>query len=496
MKYLVILFCVVLFLALLPVMFWQFGAEKPLEVAILDKTVPNETRREHHGLVYLLNHLRYVKADGSPYALETDYFGFYPDDSARTHTERPLPRDLSGYDVVYLADTYGVYEEDLPYAQKTREGSRSPMIYGGLTDAEWGAIAGWLNARKDSLLIAEFNAFASPTGEVRENVMEYLGLEWKGWVGRYFTELDPERNPEIPQWIVEEYGDSWTYAGEGFLLVNDFTYEVLVLERARHLEKPLIHLEFTPAGEAQFGLKTSPDYHYWFDILTPRDGAVSLADYKWYLTDEGRAALSAKGIPERFSAVVRQSRGAASSYYFAGDFNDVSQLPGFYQARGLRNLYGLAERFSVNALYWQTYMPMMQSILESRGKAGLPGAGGIPAASAVPGAGREAVPGESAPPRAGPARVRDGAFQFRRGDAWETAVIKGVNMGMSRPGVFTRRGGRHGGGLLPLADLDGRDERQRRTRLHAAPPGVLPGAAALQRRAGGQNLPDSGRLGG
>src|SRR5690606_33289704 len=139
------------------------------------------------------------------------------------------PTNYSDFDVIYLADTYGVYDEDLPWIKKDREGSRSSKIYGGLEEAEWSAIIDRLNEEKKSLLVAEYNTFASPTNQgVREGVSDYLGLEWSGWIGRYFDELDPDKNSEIPQWILDEFQDTWKYSGVGFVLVNDDTSEVIV----------------------------------------------------------------------------------------------------------------------------------------------------------------------------------------------------------------------------------------------------------------------------
>src|SRR5690554_4290212 len=99
---------------------------------------------------------------------------------------RALPENYEGYDVIYLADMYGVYEEDLPWLDSKREGARSTKIYGGLKAQEWDAIRDRLNQPEKSLFIAEFNAFASPTEiEVMKSITKYLGLEWSGWTGRY-----------------------------------------------------------------------------------------------------------------------------------------------------------------------------------------------------------------------------------------------------------------------------------------------------------------------
>src|SRR5699024_6987401 len=145
-----------------------------------------------------------------------DYFGFVPDDEEESYYIRDLPEDYEGYDVIYLADTYGVYEEDLAWIEREREGARSKKIYGGLEIQEWEAIKERLNGREKSLFIAEYNTFASPTEvDVMKSVTKYLGLEWSGWTGRYFDELDYRNNQEIPQWVLDEFKGNWDYDGPG-----------------------------------------------------------------------------------------------------------------------------------------------------------------------------------------------------------------------------------------------------------------------------------------
>lgn len=51
---------VILILAITPIALWYLDDEKPLNVAILDKTVPNETYREHLGVNWFLNHYKYT----------------------------------------------------------------------------------------------------------------------------------------------------------------------------------------------------------------------------------------------------------------------------------------------------------------------------------------------------------------------------------------------------------------------------------------------------
>ncbi|WP_235440037.1 hypothetical protein [Paenibacillus sp. DMB20] len=278
------------------------------------------------------------------------------------------------------------------------------------------------------MLVAEFNTFASPTAPgVRKGVTDYLGVDWNGWTGRYFDELDPQKNKEIPQWIIDEFGDKWTYHGAGFLLVNDLTDEVTVLELDKHVTEEGIRLSFTEDGAERFGMKESPNYEYWFDMVTPKAGTTVLANYDWGLTDAGKKLLKEKGIPAEFAAVVTKSQKASTSYYFAGDYNDVRDVPRFYQMKGLPDVYRLAQKYSDQAFYWSTYYPMMKSILKQFEDATEPG----PEPDAKEDSGDMKMS----------ARVHENSFEVMKDGKWTPVTIKGVNIGMGKPGVFPGEAG-------------------------------------------------------
>ncbi|MGI6349022.1 MAG: hypothetical protein ACOXZ0_03810 [Eubacteriales bacterium] len=421
MKRMYILVLCLLIMIVLPFVFWQLEPDKEYHVAIIDKTVPDETCREHNGITFLLNCLKYRNESGDPYDLKKDYFGFFPNEEEKNYVVRPLPVDYDAYSVIYLADTYGVYEEDLPWVEKEGEGSFSGKIYGGLEEEEWFHIVNRLVKKDRSLFIAEYNAFASPTQkEVREGITSYLGINWSGWIGRYFEELDFHKNEEIPQWIIEEFGESWNYSGPGFVLVNDINFQIVVLEKSKHVLDDGIHILFTQEGKDFFGLKKSPNYSYWFDIVTPKQGSTVLAYYNWDLTESGKALLEENGIPTEFAAVVKNEQGACSSYYFAGDYNDLGQVPTIYKFKGIQKLHSVLETYSGRAFYWSTYFPMMERILEDYENS----------------PSTESKDPEDKEKNLYDARIKDDSFEIFKDGKWEPITIKGVNLGMGKPGVF------------------------------------------------------------
>lgn len=411
----VIIVILVLAALLTPIIWWHTEKETKLNVAILNKTVPNETYREHLGVNWFLNHYKYTM-DEQAYHLKQHYYGTLPNDAPEQVAEKPFPANFDEYDVIYLADTYGVYKDD--FTERERMGERSEKIVGGLEMEEWQTIAGRLAQPQKSMLIAEFNSFASPTSEaVRKELQDYLGLTWSGWIGRYFDELDYHKNLEIPHWVVDRYGDNWPYKGGGFLLYNEWTDQLVVLEKNVHVRTAGIQVQFTDQGQQFFGQIADTEYQYWFDIITPHYEEDMLARYAWDLTEEGKERLGEFGIPQQFAAIVSQDKQYSKSYYFAGDFNDVAHVPSFYQLKGLPTVYKYLEKYADRAFYWSVYVPVMKRIFEHFEQKQI----------------NETANSEQQHYNA---RIQGKAFEVLNDGKWEPIVIKGVNIGMGKPGVF------------------------------------------------------------
>ena len=351
----------------------QVRPAQPLDLVVLDKTVPYRTWHEHRSLFWLLRHVNVVKADGTGYAWERDYVGAYPPPVPGDPPERTRDLtvdDVAGARLIYLADTYGVYRDDLKSKKRMAAAlERSPLIYGGLTLQEARAAVGALEAGKT--LVAEFNTMGSPTGdEARTTLEAALGVRRTRWIGRYFPHLDDAG--EVPQWVRNDYerewDKPWRFSGPGYVLVQgDEHCEVLrvgfevasvglTIERERPVDPHL--------ARAADGIP----YAYWFDIVEDSRDATRLASFVWHPTDEGRLRLKSRGLPERFAAVTRRaSPQGGAAWYFAGDFADNPMDPrpvpfaGYLAFRHF--VEGIKLAPSQTAFYWRFYVPMMESIL-------------------------------------------------------------------------------------------------------------------------------------
>lgn len=358
----------------IPFVIYLFRPSHRMDIAVLDKTVPFFTYTEHRSLFWLLNHLKIRRPEGRSFAMERDYFGAYPPekpgDPPRSTADLP-PDAVRKADLVYLADTYGVYTEDLRSGRAMKAAlERSRKIYGGFTEAEADAVLARLAAGKT--LIAEFNTMASPTGsKARQKLEQALGVRWTRWIGRYFNLLEDTK--EVPQWLRDDYEHewkrAWTFTGPGYVLVQDDAHvEVLTIpDQAKPIGLRIQRRR--PIDPVMEEARDGIPYPYWFDIVVPDQGTEVLAEYSWRLTKAGFERLSVRGLPGVFPAVTRRrAPGQGTAYYFAGDYADnpmaVGRVPlagyiGFRRALEVTRL-----RPSETAFFWRFYAPMVTSILE------------------------------------------------------------------------------------------------------------------------------------
>jgi len=361
------------FAVLVPWGCYALRPDRPLPLVVLDKTVPFRNWLEHRSLFWLLGHERIVKPDGSPYAYASDYLGAYPPPIPGDPPERT--RDLAATDVasarlVYLADTYGVYRDDLASRERMQAAlERSPRLYGGLTSEEASAVASV--PEHGRILVAEFNTLGSPTGpDARERLERTLGVRWTRWIGRYFPRL--EDTGEVPKWMRDDYERewrrTWVFRGPGYVLMQDDLH-CEVLREGFDVERIGLTIERERPLDAR--IMEAADrvpYPYWFDVVTVATGTTALASFQWHPTEAGRRRLAARRLPERFPAVTRRGgRAGGSAWYFAGDFADNPLDPRPVPFAGYASFRRIAEGLkaapSETAFYWRFYVPLMTSIL-------------------------------------------------------------------------------------------------------------------------------------
>ena len=348
-------------LAVTPWVSWHVGRERPHDVLVVDKTVAKPNYRKHAGLFWVLRHEKIVqRSTGEALALDRDYVGYQhnPDGQPRIV---PIPDQPS--DLVYIADTYGVYEDDL---QDRPLGLRSPLVYGGMSLDEVRQTK--RNLKPGATLVAEFNCIASPTvGQAREELSDALGVVWTGWIGRHFAYLD--LTVDLPLWIPRTWkrqtGKPWRFRGPGYVFVNEQGHLIVLVEGV-DTPTPAFRITVDDATAERYGTARRQTWDYWFEIMEARPGAEVLAHFNLALTDTGRRKMRGVPIDGPIPAIIRTKRPGHLAYYFAGDFADQPNLPEAYRYRWLpkiRAWLGAEHRDDQQAFYWRIYVPMMQRII-------------------------------------------------------------------------------------------------------------------------------------
>lgn len=393
-----------LLILLIPSLWWYAQPSTELHTLIFNKTVAEETYSEHKGLMWLMNHEKYVDHSGDSYDFSEDYAGYHPG----TEENTSLPEDLSSYSFFYLADTYGV------------DGSPDQGLSSGEAERLETALS-----EEPRPFVAEYNSFSSPTEEeARSKMSSLLEIQTSGWRGKYFSSLEKGADTAVPEWAIENYEnrqkDDWSFTGAGFLFAHD-DGSVIILDGDMMSENTGVSLSFTEAGTSLFDLTESPPYSGWFDIIESSYEENVLASFDLKLKEEGSEKLKEAGIPSSFPAVTRTEKEGAPFYYFAGNFAEMTDVPGLTGMKGLPALMKWTP-FGGNEdslFYWKTYAPMMDRVLKEAASF-----------SSDMTSGKEQTAKES------PSRVQAGEFEIYKDGEWTTELIKGVNMGMANPGSF------------------------------------------------------------
>jgi len=356
---------------------WAFQSKKPMNIVILDKTVPTFERLNHRSLVYVLTSERFVKRAGkTSYSSKNDYYGFQP---LRPVRERQFKkRDFrlgevmelaESSDAIYYADTYGVYFNDwYPGVNKTR---RSRKLYGGLNNSDYLLFSEM--KKRDKLVILEYNTFDYPTADLERYKTEtLLGITTTGWTGKYYASLDT-LSKDFPIWLTSayrsQYGNPWTFKKAGLVLVKDNS--VIVLEEGNQLQQALPVVSTATEYKQEFKVADSVPFCNEFEIINQGNNIV-ISNYNIKTTTAGDSILSTYGLTNVFPAVIQEPQ-TKHTYYFAGNFAD-NRLA-FWTSR-FKIFQGKSLNYSddpkdCRRFFWLYYKPLVNGILteyQSRAK--------------------------------------------------------------------------------------------------------------------------------
>jgi len=368
----IVVLVVILILPFFSFIRWAFQERKPMDIIILDKTVPTLERINHKSLTWILTNNRVVKNSGGSYSFRKDYFGFVPTRPLReklwktNNLKLPEIMDVvEKSDVLYYADTYGVYMNE--WYKSLTKSRRSRKLYGGLNNTEYLYLMEMQNREK--LCILEYNTFDYPTPDLeRYKTKERLGIDFKGWTGKYFHTLDTaaKGNEDFPIWMTamyrKQYRQPWKFSKPGIVFLKGSN--ILVLEEGTHLKSALPMITTDSAYTKKYGLAEKVAFDGWFDVIEPVNSKV-VANYNLDATAAGDTILFENYLSHQFPAVITDTA-KQRTWYFCGDFasNKVNmfsaRLRGFEKLKGV--LYSDKPE-DTRRFFWLYYRPLVNGIL-------------------------------------------------------------------------------------------------------------------------------------
>lgn len=348
---------------------WAFQEKKPMDIIIVDKTVPTLDRIKHKSFNWILTSGRFVSKDKkSSYSYRKDYYGFAPTRPLKERGSVKNEYRLSDMielpeksDALYIADTYGVFFND--WYSGINKSRKSRKLYGGLNNNDYLLINEMKERNK--LVILEYNSFDYPTAQFEAfRTQEKLGITFSGWTGKYFESLDTTAR-DFPVWMTamyrKQYRKPWTFTKPGVVLITE--RDIIVLEEGTHLGNALPVIITGPDYAAKLGVPESVSFSNWFDVIDPLANDV-VSDFKLDATTEGDSLLAGFGLSKSFPAVVREPVNG-NTWYFSGDFATNRVMYWTSRIKGAEKLKGILYSSKPDAperFFWAYYRPLITTI--------------------------------------------------------------------------------------------------------------------------------------
>jgi hypothetical protein len=365
----VIILAVIIALPVINLIRWSAQTKKPLDIIIVDKTVPTLEREHHKPFSWILTNERFVKRESNTsYSYTKDYYGFFP--------QRPLRDkkwDRNDYrltdlislaeknDAIYFTDTYGVFFND--WFRGINKSRKSRKIYGGLNNNDFLLLKEMKDRNK--LIIMEYNSFDYPTAQFESvRTQEKLGITFSGWTGKYFSSLDTT-SEDFPVWMTsmyrKQYKAPWKFKKSGIVILRE--KDIVVLEVGTQLTSALPRIITDDATSQKLGVLPSVAFDQWFDIIDPLQNQV-ISKFKIDATTLGDTLLSSNGLLNEFPAVVRDPV-SQRIYYFSGDFATSNVPYWISRFKGVEKLKGILysdKSDDTRRFFWLYYKPLINSI--------------------------------------------------------------------------------------------------------------------------------------
>lgn len=374
-RYKVVFFiaAVIIMIMIIPRLVWVLKPSKPLNILVVNKTVPDRKRIEHRALFRVLVNEKFANSQLRIYNYRKDYYGFFPENFGKSNRKdnrsiRLVEIDslVGSYDIAYFVDTYGVQYSDWEINSPP---DLPNLIYGGLNQTDYSFLLAMRKAGKP--LILEYNLFAPPTSElIKYKTEELFNIYWSGWKGKYFGSLVAgKKGGDVPAWMVNDWElqneSDWPFSKPGIILINS-TGKLVVLEKDTHLDVEIPLIDASVIHHPWLDPEKLLYFTSWFDITFSRDSNEILSWFEIHTNNQGSSLLRQNRLPNRFPAVIRSKTGSPF-IYFCGNFSrlNISVNGAKKWGDGNPNKF-IPEPKEINdrQFFWNYYSPLMKSLLD------------------------------------------------------------------------------------------------------------------------------------
>jgi len=275
------------------------------------------------------------------------------------------------------------------------------VLSGSFSQAEWDA-ASVANERNKLLLVQPLEWLAIQNELLTREIEDFTGVRSTGWMMHYFEDLS-NSNPDIPKSTKALVEGEWDFQGSGYVFTNERLEKTVVLESTEVYEQ----------GTTDQWQESN--YRGWIQRLTfPIEEDVTF----WFklpqsVSEKAPTTLADGMIP----GVVERSHPKVHAVYMAGDYQQLESPPALYQVFGLSTVYDFFYENRKDGFYWSFFASRLDDFVSDAEN--LPG---------YPERQNEELVHHS--------RVQGNEFEVQVNGEWEKLTVKGVNIGMGKPGFF------------------------------------------------------------
>ncbi|MFC4736633.1 hypothetical protein ACFO4L_08575 [Bacillus daqingensis] len=289
----------------------------------------------------------------------------------------------------------------------------------------WMPVKAAVEGGDTDLLMESALLTGSTEQDVRSDILSFTESSWSGWSGRWMSSLN-KNDADVSAELIAQYEqiDPWNYTGAGYVFVHEGTGGIVAVPSEG--EGPV--LSFTDMGRERYGIEQSPRYSGWFQLIEADSSDHLAASFELNLTEAEEALLKEASIPVTSAAVQQFRRSGSTITFLSGDFSDLDAAPFTY--RYTHPAFVDVIRAAVpgepeDRFFWLTGKRLFTEAIIAAKTPDEPD----DTAAALPDGMEHGGAVYSS-------RMNEHHMEVFRGGEWMEMPVKGVNMGMGKPGYF------------------------------------------------------------